>query len=581
MPPEQATESAASESTMSQASAAESAPSGAILPQEQASAADSAADSAASESNETHKSISESSTSGAEVTNDSSLVNNQSPSADPSAIVFEYDFSDKVTVLPTPTAQKLPSEWKGFNLLYFFNTLNYKPVDEGKFRLISSLGFNFARIPIDYRCMISRGDWSAFNERALSELDKVVGYGIKYDIHLCINLHRAPGYTVATPPEPTDLWTQAEPRQAFCDMWRALAYRYKNIPNEYLSFNLVNEPPDIAEDTYANIMGAAAQAIWESNPDRVIIADGISWGAKPSKMVAKLGIAQATRGYQPFNLTHYKAEWVDGVEKLPKPSWPELMIPMYLYSYNRSDIRTVYDIEYDFSEAYLLDINVGVVSGKAKLAVTADGILIYARDFVSKAGTGEWKKEVYVPEWNVYQNIFDSDYRVEIPAGTKRVTVGIVEGDWLSVYDLKFSPAGNAGGTGKTFSITPNSSEWAAPIPPLKLDADGRPIVDESLLRDKKWLRGIYFKPWLDLMDSGCGVIIGEWGAYNKSPHDTVLSWMEDCLTIFRDAGIGWALWNFDDSFGPMNSGRADVDYEPFEGYRLDRKMLDLLQRYP
>ena len=494
------------------------------------------------------------------------------------SFVFNCDFFGNTTALPTPTAQKLPAEWKGFNLQFFFNTPYYKQVDENVFGLISSLGFNFIRIPIDYRCMIVRGDWNVLGERALQQLDKVVEYGIKYDIHICINLHRAPGYTVATPPEPTDLWTQSEPQQAFCAMWGAFANRYKNVPNEYLSFNLVNEPPDIAERAYAKVMGAAAQAIWAIDPDRLVIADGIAWGAKPSKMLAELGIAQATRGYQPFNLTHYKAEWVDGADRFPTPSWPEFMIPMYLYSDTRKDVRSVYGIEFDFTEAYWLDINVGAVSDSAKLVVAADGKTIYTRNFVSRAGAGEWKKEVYVPEWNVYQNVYDKDYRVEIPAGSQYITVGITAGDWMSVYDLKFS---SVSGTGKTFSITPNNADWEAIIPPLKLDADGRLSIDESQARGRQWLRETYLKPWEDLMAGGCGVMVGEWGAYKKSPHGAVIRWMEDCLINYRDAGIGWALWNFDDAFGPLNSGRADVEYENFNGYRLDREMLELLQKYP
>jgi endoglucanase len=33
-------------------------------------------------------------------------------------------------------------------------------------------------------------------------------------------------------------------------------------------------------------------------------------------------------------------------------------------------------------------------------------------------------------------------------------------------------------------------------------------------------------------------------------------------------------------SFGIMDSGRKDVAYEDFHGHKLDRKMLDILQRY-
>jgi len=74
--------------------------------------------------------------------------------------------------------------------------------------------------------------------------------------------------------------------------------------------------------------------------------------------------------------------------------------------------------------------------------------------------------------------------------------------------------------------------------------------------------------------------MVGEWGAYNKTPHEVTLRWMEDDLKTFRRAGLGWALWNFRGSFGILDSGRADVQYEDFNGHKLDRKMLQLLQKY-
>jgi endoglucanase len=77
-----------------------------------------------------------------------------------------------------------------------------------------------------------------------------------------------------------------------------------------------------------------------------------------------------------------------------------------------------------------------------------------------------------------------------------------------------------------------------------------------------------------------CGPGEGEWGAYNKTPHDVVLRWMEDCLSNFKRAGWGWALWNFRGSFGILDSERSDVQYEDYEGHRLDHRMLELLQKY-
>ena len=105
--------------------------------------------------------------------------------------------------LPAATPEKLP-RWRGFNLLEKFNAGGgRRPFQEEDFRMISKLGFNFVRLPMDYRCWIRGGNWEEFDETTLAEIDRAVAWGEKYGIHVCINFHRAPGYTVASPPERT------------------------------------------------------------------------------------------------------------------------------------------------------------------------------------------------------------------------------------------------------------------------------------------------------------------------------------------------------------------------------------------
>ena len=87
-------------------------------------------------------------------------------------------------------------------------------------------------------------------------------------------------------------------------------------------------------------------------------------------------------------------------------------------------------------------------------------------------------------------------------------------------------------------------------------------------------------QPWKDLEKLGCGVHVGEWGCYNRTPHAVALTWMKDYLELWRDAGWGWALWCFRGSFGILDSGRADVRYEAFNGHKLDREMLELLKEH-
>lgn len=89
-----------------------------------------------------------------------------------------------------------------------------------------------------------------------------------------------------------------------------------------------------------------------------------------------------------------------------------------------------------------------------------------------------------------------------------------------------------------------------------------------------------FYQPFIELKRQGVAVHCGEGGASNKTPHAVVLAWLRDNLDVFREHGIGWALWNFRGPFGIINSRRTDVDYEDFHGLKLDRELLNLLQAY-
>lgn len=89
-----------------------------------------------------------------------------------------------------------------------------------------------------------------------------------------------------------------------------------------------------------------------------------------------------------------------------------------------------------------------------------------------------------------------------------------------------------------------------------------------------------YYAPWVALLEMGVGVHCGECGAYNKTPHDVFLAWFEDVLDILHENGIGFGIWEFSGTFGILNSGRQDVNYEDWYGQKLDRKYLNLLMKY-
>ncbi len=317
--------------------------------------------------------------------------------------------------------------WRGINLLDMFTMQRKGDFAEDDFKYIRDWGFDFVRLPLCYRLWIVDGDDYKINEAMLQKLDRAIDLGQKYNIHVCLNFHRGPGYSVNREfTEPHSLWKDKSALDAFVFQWTMIAKRYKGISKDKISFNLINEPGALdpkrmTRADHERVMRTTVKAIRKISPDRIISIDGLAWSRKPCPELADLNLVQSTRAYEPMSISHYKASWVNS-KNFPAPAWPR--------------------------------------------------------------------------------------------------------------------------------------NGW-----------------------DRKRLEE-HYKPWIDIKKQGVPVHCGEGGTYNKTPHNVVLPWLRDVLDILTDHGIGYAIWNFRGSFGIMDSGRNDVDYEDFHGHKLDRKMLNILQKY-
>ncbi|MDR0869923.1 MAG: glycoside hydrolase family 5 protein [Planctomycetaceae bacterium] len=478
--------------------------------------------------------------------------------------------------LPDVRYDKLP-QWRGFNLLEKFNGRNDKFVEDD-FRWIQDFGFNFVRLPMDYRAWIVDKDWKKINEKVLEDVDEVVRFGEKYGVHICMNFHRAPGYTVASPPEPKSVWTDPEALEVCTKHWKTFAKRYKGVSNKQVSFNLFNEPGTV--DGLLPQCVAAHKAIIkgirEEDADRLIICDGYQWGGEPFFDLADQKIAQATRGYAPSEISHYGASWVNSKD-FPYPAWPIVSGNGNLFSPSQSGIDKERQgeplvVTGNFQSAVKLRIKVGTVSDKNLLTVKADGKTVFEHPFAPGPGEGEWEKVVYAEQWKIYQNVYNRNYTAVIPAGTKKVEVRIDEGQWLILTEIGIQNEKAE----TSIKLSPSWNQPAAQF--VYQEADGKPLLHGGNVKDRQWLRD-RLEPWKKLQTLGCGVIVGEFGAHSPCPHDVALRWMSDMLTNWDEADWGYALWNLRGSFGIIDSGRKDVDYEDFHGHKLDRKMLTLLQR--
>jgi endoglucanase len=101
---------------------------------------------------------------------------------------------------------------------------------------------------------------------------------------------------------------------------------------------------------------------------------------------------------------------------------------------------------------------------------------------------------------------------------------------------------------------------------------------DKGKIWDRARLKSECIDPYKSLVDKGVQIHVGEWGCFNQTPHEVTLAWMADNLSLWKEAGWGFSLWNLRGSFGVMDSGRKDVKYEDYKGHKLDRKMIELLR---
>ncbi|MEX0780430.1 MAG: cellulase family glycosylhydrolase [Balneolales bacterium] len=238
--------------------------------------------------------------------------------------------------------------WKGFNLLDFFSPdpeNTRPPTKENYFRWMADWGFDFVRIPMAYPYYlnfdrsrnIKPDEVYQIKEQAVDKIDELVAMAHKYNMHVSLNLHRAPGYCInAGFHEPYNLWLDDEAQKAFNFHWEMWAKRYKNVSSDKISFDLVNEPAmredmndqhssqsSIPGDVYRKVALNARNAIQSVNPNHLVIAGGNDVGTSVVPELLDLGIAKSNRGYFPGLISHYKAPWAfENIDDLPVPKWP-------------------------------------------------------------------------------------------------------------------------------------------------------------------------------------------------------------------------------------------------------------------
>ena len=248
---------------------------------------------------------------------------------------------------PQPAEVPTNPKWWGFNLQTLFSRDRvwdqYFPDNrsfdfiEHHLDWIAAWGFNFVRLPMDYRLLFQRGDVRFGRNEAI--LERVVEGSRERGIHLNLAFHTAPGYSIhhLVPGREhhfgrsNTLFHDVRLQHLFADMWSLLARTYSGIPAADLSFNLVNEPCARRIDGeflegVRKVTELCSRRIWEQSPERKIVVDLVlnitKWNPPRDPRYI-----YAIRGYDPLSFTCRGCPWVD------------LPITMDEYPFESADIR--------------------------------------------------------------------------------------------------------------------------------------------------------------------------------------------------------------------------------------------------
>lgn len=457
----------------------------------------------------------------------------------------------KVSRLPEVSNHKLPA-WKGVSISdkgsasdgCLFSNLD-RNFHEAKIKYLADQGFNMVRVMLSFSTL-GFPDYPAgkVNEHELEELDKLIEWGIQYGVHINLCMYGKPEKSNQWPDEiqTGDLFTNKTEQNKVKDYWKMLSKRYADIPNKYLSFNLMNEPEVENDEAYTKVFTPIVKAIWTECPDRVIIAD-IDGNRSTGEGLAQMGVALSYHFYEPCLLTYNGLDFFSKeYPTVKEPKWPIVYLPSVL-----NDERPAVNIEGDFEKGsvsiFVHDVN---ADSKSVLTILANGVVVYEKEIKGNVtNTG-----------NITS--VQKEFTAEIPEGTKNIKLKVNEGGTIRLASISIKQKRK---TTTAYGHDLLCEDYAAKVANL-IYADERisnkekdQAVDWNYYYNKVFLQKIKLANKYHV-----GFMVGEFAPFGKLlSKNLLLPYMDMLLGGFTKEGIGWSNGGF---IGEMYT----TNFYPFKG---------------
>ena len=172
----------------------------------------------------------------------------------------------------------------------FWQAFKDNYITEADIAYIKQTGANTIRLPFNYK-LFTREDYMGKNDETegFKQMDKVIDWCRKYDLHLILDMHDCPGGQTGDNIDNGHgypwLFENEASQQLFCQIWQKIASRYKDEP-VILGYELMNEPiATMFSDSLRAALNAklkplykrATKAIREVDLNHIILLGGAQW----------------------------------------------------------------------------------------------------------------------------------------------------------------------------------------------------------------------------------------------------------------------------------------------------------------
>ncbi|GAB6109798.1 cellulase family glycosylhydrolase [Fusibacter bizertensis] len=388
---------------------------------------------------------------------------------------------------------------------------------EDEIKYFHENGFNCARAVYSLSFFSNPDDIAQVNLSELEQLDELISWGLKYDVHIMVSITGLPGKWHTSWEEEgvqsnNELFADEAMQETFHAYWKMLSKRYAQIPTNVLSFEILAEPEVVNGDThlYASVLKPIVEDLWQDNPERILIVSDV--GKQIPEELAAIGcdLSMHTHIYT------VSEERLDNWGIKFDATWPMQYLPG---SWNTESGKLVLESDDGFSEG---EITVYYDYYNTAAKILADDKTIY------KPKSGEF----------LYDKPTTS---AVIPEGTKKIT--IVPQDEAFFVALSIVQKDKETITIPTHSLygvyVPNEL-----LPTIKINTDGtlKNMDQPESVLDSVYFTNAYLKGFIDCADKyGVSFLMTEVGTdtIDLTP-DQYVAYHSEWLKALKENHISW-----------------------------------------